>query len=345
MLQLLDCTIRDGSYVIAGQWSREDVGNVVAELAGAGFKLIEVGNGIGLGAYRKKVPSICSDIDYITAAAERKGDSKIGTFFIPGTGNKDDIHLLKDNGGDFIRIGTNVSQSDTAEEYIGFAKSLGLEVGYNFMKSYAVSPYELCKSALRIQDYGADRISLVDSAGGMLPKQVGHYISVLKDCLAVEIGFHGHNNLLLANANSLAAAEHGATVIDTTLMGMGRGAGNAQTESMLVVLERAGYKLGIDALRVSKISEKYIATKTSKIKGSNGLELVLGLALFHDSYLDVIDHYSNLYSLDYQQLICEVSKINKENPSSALIEEVAQQLKNRKRVDIFFPKFHHKEIN
>jgi 4-hydroxy 2-oxovalerate aldolase len=344
MLQILDCTIRDGSYVIDGQWTRDDVKNIVAELVSAGFKYIEVGNGVGLGAQRKNVSSICSDTEYVTTAVAQKGKSKIGVFFIPGIGNKDDILLFKNNGGDFIRIGTNVSQSDDAREYINYAKGLGLEVGYNFMKSYAVSPFELCNRALRIQEYGADRISLVDSAGGMLPNQVGHYISVLKDCLDIEIGFHGHNNLLLANANSLAAVENGASIIDTTLMGMGRGAGNSQTESMLVILEKSGYKLGIDPLKVSKISERHIAPKTNKVKGSNGLELVLGYALFHDSYLGLIERHANKYCVDYQQLICEVSKVNMENPSETLVEDIAQQLKSKQRVDIFFPKFYHKEI-
>lgn len=343
-IEILDCTIRDGSYVINGAWTQDDVKNIVRELSLAGFKYIEVGNGIGLGAHRKKVPSICSDTEYVSAAAAHKGGAKIGVFFIPGTGNLQDIEKFRSDGGDFIRIGTNVSDSDNSEEYIRFAKELGLEVGYNFMKSYTVTPYELCLRATRVEKFGADCISLVDSAGGMLPREVGHYISRMRECLAVKVGFHGHNNLLIANANSLAAVENGADVVDTTLMGMGRGAGNSQSETMLVLLNKAGFSTEIDALKVSKISEKYILPKTNKLKGSNSLELVLGYALFHDSYLKFIETYAEKHKIDYQELIIEVSKINREDPSENLIANVAQQLAKRQKVKVFFPKFYHKEI-
>lgn len=344
MVEILECTIRDGSYAVGFKWTSEDVFNIVSELSQAGFKRIEIGHGLGLGASFKTTQQLCSDDAYTKIAVKAKRGSKIGAFFIPSIGTKDDIKSFFDIGGDFIRIGTNVSFSEEAFEYIEYAKTLGLEVGFNFMKSYAVTPYELCKRAVEIEKCGVDYIFLVDSAGGMLPKQVSHYVSVLKDILKVKVGFHGHNNLLMANANSLAAVESGAEIIDATLMGIGRGAGNAQTETLIVLLEESGHPLGIDPLKVSKISEKYISSKTSSLKGSNGKELVLGYALFHDSNLRLIEKYSEEFSIDYQKLIIEVGKVNKENPSEELICNVAKQLSVSDRVNIPFPKFFHKEV-
>ncbi len=343
-VEVLDCTIRDGSYVINGQWTPQEISNLTKELAENQFKYIEVGNGVGLGAHRRGVESICTDEEYIELAVAEKGNSLIGTFFIPGIGNKDDIKLLSERGGDFIRIGTDVSKSDSAKEYISYAKDLGLEVGYNFMKSYVVTPFELCKRAARIQEFGADMISLVDSAGGMLPDEVGSYMQSLKECLSVRVGFHGHNNLLIANANNISAINNGADIIDTTLMGMGRGAGNAQTESMLVILEKMGIDVPMDPIKVSNISKKYISPKTQMLKGSDDLQLVLGYAQFHDSYLNVINEASDKFGIDYRILIIEVSKINKENPSKELIETIAEQLGSGNPVKIFYPKFHHKKM-
>ena len=120
------------------------------------------------------------------------------------------------------------------------------------MKSYVAPPFEILHRAAPIAERGATTIAVVDSAGGMLPDQVADYVRVLKAGLDVQVGFHGHNNLLLANANSLAAVQAGAAVIDTTLLGIGRGGGNAQTETMLVVLEKAGYPTGINPLEVSE---------------------------------------------------------------------------------------------
>src|SRR5439155_24203675 len=113
---------------------------------------------------------------------------------------------------------------------------------------------------------------------GMLLNQVEAYVTVLKAGLSADVGFHGHNNLLLANANSLAAVQAGASTIDTTLLGMGRGGGNAQTETMLVVLEKAGYPTGISPLDVAKIAERYVGPKPALLKGTNELELICGFA-------------------------------------------------------------------
>jgi len=339
-VDILDCTIRDGSYVVGNKWTKEHVSNITYNLAAAGFKFIEVGNGIGLGAYRNGVNSICSDEEYIRYAAENKGAARIGVFFIPGIGNETDLNMLVDNGGDFVRIGADVSDSGKSLKILEYAKSLGLYVGFNFMKSYVISPFELCSLAQDIESAGADCISLVDSAGGMLPSEVGQYMHSLKSTLNTKLGFHGHNNLLLANANNIAAIENGADVVDTTLMGIGRGAGNAQTETMLVILEKMGFHTGISPLVTSRISQEYILPMTDKLKGSDYLQLVLGYAQFHDSYLAQIDEYAKKYNIAYDTLIIEVSKIEKEKPTAALIEKVAANIKEGLATPrIFFPKF------
>jgi 4-hydroxy-2-oxovalerate aldolase len=343
MADLLECTIRDGSYVINFQWTFAEVEGIVKELVAAGFKYIEVGNGTGLGAYRK-ISSLLNDFEYTKAATKHKNESKIGMFFIPGIGTKEDLTQFKENGGDFVRVGTNVSNSKNALEYIEFAKELGFEVGYNFMKSYIVTPYQLLIKALDIERSGADIITVVDSAGCMLPDQVSKYVSTLRECIKCRIGFHGHNNLLLANGNNIAALQNGAAMVDATLMGMGRGIGNAQTESMIVIMQQLGYLDAVDPIKVAGISEKYILPKALNLKGASSLELAIGIAKFHDSYMHLIDKYVQKYQIDAKRLIIETSKINKENPTERLIEKIAVQIKDKNNVDIFYPKFYHKKI-
>jgi 4-hydroxy-2-oxovalerate aldolase len=341
-MHILECTIRDGGYAIDFQWSRDEIEQIVAQLAAVGFTRIEIGHGLGLGASRTMTPARCSDEEMTTAAARAKGAARIGAFFIPGVGVADDLRHFRDLGGDFVRVGTDVSKSDSAVEFIELAARLGFDVGYNFMKSYAAAPFELLRRAARLADAGATTIAVVDSAGGMLPDQVTEYIRVLKTGLDVDVGFHGHNNLLLANANSLAAVQAGAVVVDTTLLGMGRGGGNAQTETMLVVLEKAGYPLGINPLDVAKIAERYVSPKPARLKGANELELIYGFALFHSGFTKRVQDVADAYGVPYQDLILEVSRYAKENPSQALIEEAASQLRRDGRVDIHFPKFVHR---
>lgn len=341
-MTILECTIRDGGYAIDFQWSADEIEQIVGELATAGFTYIEVGHGIGLGGSRASAPARCPDDEMAVCASRSKGSSRIGAFFIPGIGNADDLRMFREHGGDFVRIGTDVSRSEAAWPFIELAANLGFEVCYNFMKSYAVQPFELLHRALPIVARGATTISVVDSAGGMLPAQVGRYVRVLVDGLeGAQVGFHGHNNLLLANANSLAAVENGASVIDATLLGIGRGGGNAQTETMLVVLEKAGRPTTIDPLAVARIAERYVLPKQVRLKGSNELELIYGLAQFHSGFTKRVQDIAAAHDVPYQDLIIAVGRYGQEDPSPELIAQAAEQLKREGRVEIHFPKFHH----
>jgi 4-hydroxy 2-oxovalerate aldolase len=341
-MKILECTIRDGGYAIDFQWQPEEVEQIVGGLAAAGFEYIEIGHGLGLGGSRSSIPARCADEMMASLAVGARGRAKIGAFFIPGIGHADDLRAFRAAGAHFIRVGTDVSRSETAWEFIELAASLGFEVFFNFMKSYAAEPFELLQRAMPIVERGATTVAVVDSAGGMLPNQVAAYVKVLNAGLDAAIGFHGHNNLLMANANSLAAIEAGATVIDTTLLGMGRGGGNAQTETMLVVLEKAGFPTGINPLEVARIAEKFVSPKPIRLKGANELELIFGFALFHSGFTKRVQDVADAYGVPYQDLILEVSRYAKENPSQPLIEQVAAQLQQSGRADIHFPKFYHK---
>ncbi len=341
-MKILECTIRDGGYAIDFQWGADEIEQMVGQLASAGFEYIEIGHGLGLGASRTMTPARCSDEEMATVASRTKAGAKIGAFFIPGVGDADDLRRFRDHGGDFVRVGTDVSKSESAWPFVELAVSLGFEVGYNFMKSYTAPPFELLRRATPIAERGATTIAVVDSAGGMLPDQVAAYVDVLAAGLNAGVGFHGHNNLLLANANSLAAVQHGAAVVDTTLLGMGRGGGNAQTETMLVVLDKAGFGTGIDPLQVAKIAERYVSPKQVRLKGADELELIYGFALFHSGFTKRVQDIAAAFDVPYQDLILEVSRFGKENPSQALIEETAAQLRRDGRVDIHFPKFVHR---
>src|SRR5207249_2088921 len=106
--------------------------------------------------------------------------------------------------------------------------------------------------------YGADIVCVVDSAGGMMPEDVHAYIQAMRSTIDVPVGFHGHDNLSLGIANVLAAIDAGATYVDSTLRGMGRGGGNAQTEVLVTVLKKRGIDLGVDINRLMDLSDRII---------------------------------------------------------------------------------------
>ncbi len=343
-LDILDCTVRDGSYAIDFKWPLDKVVGIVGGLAENKFRYIEIGHGLGLGAERTHQPGCCSDLEYLEHAVAVKKDSLIGMFFIPGIGNFKDLDDFRRGGGGFVRIGTNVSETHLAEPYIKHAKNLGLEVSYNCMKSYAAKPFEFCRRMAEVAEWGTDAVYLVDSAGGMLPEEVAHYTRLLKQCIEIRIGFHGHNNLMLANASAVAAIQAGASMVDASLLGIGRGAGNAQTETLLIILQKMGYDLGIDPIPVLRLAEQYVKPVDGTVKGINHDDVIMGYALFHSSYLAMIQKTAEEFQVDPTRLVLAVADVNRHSPSEDLVRLMATRLKQKQPLKIFSPKFCYKKF-
>ena len=104
--------------------------------------------------------------------------------------------MAADYGMGFVRIGTNITEIEQAKPYIEKSRELGMTVSSNLMKSYAVSIDEFVRLAKMADQFGANIISVVDSAGGMFPEDVREYVLRLKDVTDRTVGFHGHNNIL-----------------------------------------------------------------------------------------------------------------------------------------------------
>jgi len=326
-LDILECTLRDGSYVINYQFNAKDTAVIAAALEHVGFRYIEIGHGLGLNASKTKGKAAVTDETYLKTAKEVLDKAKYGMFFIPGIGRKVDLDLAAKYDMDFVRVGTNVSQAEEAKEYIKYAKDLGMLVTSNLMKSYALSPEKFAQKTKLVEDYGADIIFLVDSAGGMLPKDVQAYIQAMKkEGVTARIGFHGHNNFSLALANTLTAIENGATIVDSSLMGIGRSAGNTATEVLVTVLKKIGYDLDIDIFKTMDIAKELIKPLMVVHEGTDAIAITSGYAEFHSSFLDSIYKASTKYSIDPRKLIISVCEKDKVNVPESLAEELARQL-------------------
>ena len=210
------------------------------------------------------------------------------------------------------------------------------------MKTYAISKIQLVERCNGLIKAGADCIYIVDSAGGMIPSQVTDYIKAVKSFYDIAVGFHGHNNLSMANANSLAAIEAGAEFVDATLGGIGRGAGNAQLESLIAVLQKSQlYDAKIDVLKLSEFSKRVFLELNQSNKGNSMRDVVVGMANFHDSYTATLEAIANQYRISPEKLLIEVSKINVVDPSEELFESIAKKIADDNEYKFFAPKFYH----
>jgi 4-hydroxy 2-oxovalerate aldolase len=320
--------LRDGSYAIDYTFTAKDTFTICKKLQEAGFDQIEVGHGTGIGSSENGPdPAVESDEAYLKAAAEALDVSKFGMFFLPQFGRRHHLDMGRDYGMDFIRIGTDVTHIAKGKEYVEYAKKKGYYVSYNLLKSYAVTPKEYGEHAAEVASWGSDIVVVVDSAGCMLPVEVRAYIEAGKENIDCPIGFHGHNNLQLAVANILAAVEAGVDCVDTTLRGMGRSAGNAQTEVVIPLLKRMGVLMyDIDEFLCMDAGTDYIEPIMPPAAGTDPTSLVLGLGRFHSSFLPLINKRAEEFGIDSKRLALAVGNVNCVDVTDELIVEVAHKL-------------------
>lgn len=326
MVKILETTLRDGSYVVDFQFTSHDTEQMCHGLDYFKFDYIEVGHGLGLGASGVgKHSAFCSDQEYITAARKSIKHAKLGVFFIPGIGHYNHIDAAVANGIDFLRIGININEIETSLPYIEYAKKNSLEVCANFMKSYAVSAIKFAKFSHQAKNAGADIVYIVDSAGGMMPTDVEKYFTAAHQLGDINLGFHGHDNLRLAVANTYKAIECGAYVVDVTLQGLGRGGGNAATEALIAILKNQGKLPHFDLYGLLDFSELHIKPLLRE-KGINDISLISGQGLFHSSFLPRVEYFSDKYKVDPRRIIIKLKNIDVIEPTNEMIEKIAKEL-------------------
>jgi 4-hydroxy 2-oxovalerate aldolase len=167
---------------------------------------------------------------------------------------------------------------------------------------------------------------IFDSAGALFPHEVSEKVSRLVSHLNIPVGFHAHNNLGLAIANSLAAAEAGASIIDGSARGFGAGAGNAQLEVLVAVLEKMGYSTGIDLYKILDASDIAESCLMKEIPSIRSLSIVNGLSGVVSTFLAPVQRISREYELDPRDVFFELGKRKVVAGQEDIIIEVATEL-------------------
>lgn len=319
---IMDVTLRDGSYAINFQFSEYETENICSSLYEAGIQYIEIGHGVGIdGSSTQNGVALCSDEEYLGAAYRSVPNAKYGMFCIPSYAKLESLDKLKDLGASFVRVGSNVTEVDGTEAYIKRAKVLGLEVMANYMKSYVVSPDEFAENVKKSEAYGADVVYIVDSAGSMGRDEIENYYEAIRKVSSIKVGFHGHNNLGLAISNSLFATELGFDFVDTSILGMGRSAGNAATELYIGNLMRQGTASTYDLKNIMKCADKYVRPLWRR--GIHTLDLYCGIAQFHTSYMKYIHKCVAKHHVNPLDLILRYSEYNKVDMEEAMLDKIA----------------------
>ncbi|MFZ0319351.1 MAG: hypothetical protein WAL56_09505 [Candidatus Sulfotelmatobacter sp.] len=326
-VEILECTLRDGSYAVDFKFTENDTAVMAGVLDRLGFGWIEVGHGVGLGAAKAgKGTMPASDERLIEAAKRAAPHAKIGCFFIPGIGTADQLRSARAAGLDFIRIGYHAPEIEEAFSYLTLGKELGLKVCLNFMKTYGISAEMFGEKAKAGAAAGADVVYCVDSAGSMLPDDVHAYFTAARDRSDCALGFHGHSNLQFAVANSLEAVRCGASFIDTTLYGLGRSAGNVPTEIAVAVFKNLGIETGIDLFEVMDAAEEFMGPLMSQMQLYDMMSVAMGCSQFHSSFLPKVAGAARKHCVELRRLVVAMGKLDPVNLDEDNLNRVASGL-------------------
>jgi 4-hydroxy-2-oxovalerate aldolase len=346
-MYILDTTLRDGSYAINFKFSLLDVRNICRGLEDSGVDYIEIGHGVGLNAGASQYePALHTDSEYLIAAKDVVNTAKIGMFCIPGIARLRDLEEAADCGMDFVRIGTPVNEVELSRPFIEKARGLGLIVMANYMKSYTAEPAGFAEKVKLSETYGASCVYIVDSSGGMFSGQIDEYADAIHSVSDIDLGFHGHNNLGLAIANSINAAQKGFKFIDSSLQGLGRSSGNASTEQLAMCLRKLGMQTDIDIIKLVSVGYKYVYPFVES-KGLVPLDTISGYSDFHSSYMHLIHKYSAKYSLNPLELIIKVCEEDKLDATDSMVDRIGKNMKKSppSPQQYSFHKYHGREQN
>lgn len=326
---LHDMTLRDGMHPKRHQMSLQQMKDIARGLDAAGVPLIEVTHGDGLGgsSVNYGFPAH-TDEAYLGAVIPLMKQAKVSALLLPGIGTVDHLKMAHGLGVATIRVATHCTEADVSEQHITAARKLGMDTVGFLMMAHMNSPEGLVKQAKLMEGYGANCIYVTDSAGYLLPEQVKERIAAVRAALQpeTELGFHGHHNLAMGVANSIAAIEAGANRIDAASAGLGAGAGNTPMEVLVAVCERMGIVTGVDLWKIQDVADDLVVPIMDFPIRIDRDALTLGYAGVYGSFLLFAKRAEKKYGVPARELLVELGRRGMVGGQEDMIEDTALTL-------------------
>ena len=294
MTKVLDCTLRDGGYYNDWNFPLDIARQTIASLDQAGVDIVEVG--------LKSIPDkTCSGLfkycneDYLGFLSTYSNTCfsfmlNVKEFIEDGAIDRASLDAIIRPANDSVfsmcRLATHFSDIDTLEALHSYFSDRGYQVGINLMGISLLTGEQIGRAMEVVERIKPEVFYVADSFGSMLPDDVSNLMTQLRKNYSGAVGIHTHDNQGLAFANSLRAMEEGIEYIDSTLTGMGRGAGNLSTEQILLWLQnRSDQKNKYHSSRVLDVIHDYYGPQQEKFKwGFNYVYMLSGLNNTHPVY-------------------------------------------------------------
>lgn len=281
-MKFLDCTLRDGGYYTNWDFDGGLVETYLDAMENLPVDIIEVG-------YRS-VPQkgyvgeyFYCPVKTLEQVREIAPSKKVAIMFNEvDTSPEDGRKLLKpvEHLVDIVRLAVKPRRFDEAVTLARSIRDQGFEVAFNLMyMSNILQDPEVLEYLPKLNG-AVDYFNLVDSFGGVYPEEVRETVASVREKLDMEIGFHGHNNMELAFVNAMTAVDSGCSIVDGTITGMGRGAGNLKTELFLTWLS-VQHGLDVDFNRLSNVVADFEELKDTYQWGTTLPYMVSGVSSLH----------------------------------------------------------------
>lgn len=326
---LHDMTLRDGMHPKRHQITLDQMTSIARGLDDAGIPMIEVTHGDGLGGASVNYGfPLHSDEEYLSAVIPVLKQAKVSALLIPGIGTVDHLKMAHATGVHSIRVATHCTEADTSEQHISLGRKLGMDTVGFLMMAHMNSPEGLVTQAKLMESYGANCIYITDSAGNLLPGTVRERIEAVRQALnpETELGFHGHHNLAMGVANSIAAIESGANRIDAAAAGLGAGGGNTPMEVLVAVLDMMNIETGVDVFKIQDVAEDLVVPIMDFPIRLDRDALTLGYAGVYGSFLLFAKRAEQKFGIPAREILVEMGRRGMVGGQEDMIEDTALSL-------------------
>lgn len=339
-----DSTLRDGNHAAKHNISLSSIENHCYLADRAGIYSVEVGHGNGLGASSFQVGmSPYKDLEIIKTARNALKNTKLAVHVMPGFATFErDIKPALDLGVDIFRIGTHCTESNLSLSFLENFSQYKVQVFSCLMMSHMASSSDLLYQAKLMEDSGSHGICIYDSAGSYDLERTKEVIQLLVNNISVPVGFHGHNNLGLAVANSYIAVQSGAKIIDASICSYGAGAGNTQFEVFASLLSSKNINTEINLSNLYDLVAYASSTYAKNKPFTNPLSIVSGMSGVFSGFANHVLNASAINSINSLDLFKELGAIGivggQEDQIYAVATKIADQkskLKKNSRSPIY----------
>ena len=334
--QVLDCTLRDGGYY--NNWNfetnlvKEYINSLVKsniDIVEIGFRFINRNAEYGEYAYSNDnlirslhIPSSIKVAVMIDAKEYSYSDELLKQFISENFVRKSDSRV------DIVRVATTIDNISLCQEISNELHKLGYQVFLNLMQVDLLNEQDLIKTLKKVDSWNViDAFYFADSFGNMSTDSVIKILKLIKQNWQKKIGIHAHDNKGHALINSLTAYNHGVDFIDSTIQGMGRGAGNTKTENLLVEInDKSNGRYNPDAIFPLALNE-FQELKKIYNWGSSIFYYLSAVHGIHPTYIQEMtsdERYTTQQILDAINVLKD--KVSSTYNIESLLEALSQEM-------------------